>query len=260
MIKASVISAALFLVWILAFQDAARAEHSDLEAQASSLTDKARAHPLRVQSMEELVKGYPGEAFPLLISIFKDPQEKPALRYLAGEKLAAINRPLALKQFREVLDNPKENSFGRRSALAFLVSLDETHMRQKIQTILEDRREDPALRQYALGLYGRSEDPAGIEKLRRVVQSREETLSLRANALFILESLQDLEFVRSTIQRLVSDKRESAEWRKNCVVMIERLRDKEAVPILTRIAQDPSEPSSLRQLAASAAKRMRPDT
>ena len=231
-------------------------EGTDFDIQASSLTDKARAKNLRAASLEELAKRYPNESFPLLVTLFKDPNEETFLRHLAGEKLAAINRSRAIREFREILETPKEDPLARRMALASLASLDEANIKGKVRSILDNVKEDAGLRQYALALYSQGDDPAKMEKLRRIVQSRRETLSLRGNALFLLESLEDSEFVLSTLHRILTDRSEDLELRKNGIVMAERLGDRDALPLLKRLANNPAEASSLRQLATSSLKRL----
>ena len=228
----------------------ARAEDkADFELKRSSFVNRVRAYPLRVQSMEEMVSAYPHETFPLLISLFKDSRETPALRYLAAQKLEQIDEGKSVRLFREILENRKEDVFARRASLAELVRLNEKSVKEFIREIIDDKTEDPALRQYALAIYSEWDERGKLEKLRNFVRSKQEPLNMRANALFLLESLQDTEFVRSTVRQFLKDRNESEELRKNCIVMAERLKDSDSLTLLRQIAQDPGEPVLLRELS-----------
>lgn len=238
------------------FLSAQEIESGDYLSKVSSLTNKVRAYDLRAQSMEELVQTYPNKAFPLLLSLLKDPEEETALRYLAAQKLTGINLERAAGALREILNDRSRDPLARRMALAELAATRPGDMRQLIRNFLEDRSEDAAIRQYALGLYGNSDEKDKIQKLRGWVQSKEETLAMRTNALFLLESLGDLDFVRSSVHGFLSDRKESEDLRKNCVVIAERINDRGSIPLLARIAKDSSESSVLRQLAASTLERM----
>ena len=239
------------------FLSAQEIESGDYLSKVSSLTNKVRAYDLRAQSMEELVQTYPNKAFPLLLSLLKDPEEETALRYLAAQKLTEINLERAAGALREILnDRSSGDPLARRMALAELAATRPGDMRQLIRNFLEDRSEDAAIRQYALGLYGNSDEKDKIQKLRGWVQSKEETLAMRTNALFLLESLGDLDFVRSSVHGFLSDRKEPEDLRKNCVVIAERINDRDSIPLLARIAKDSSESSVLRQLATSTLGRM----
>lgn len=232
-------------------------EDADFALQMNSLTDRVRAQELRIQSMDALVRTYPHRTFPALVSLMVDPQEAPSIRYLAADKLRQVNQRSAAQTFLEILDDRRQDDFARRTALAQLVIVNQPPLRQRVVEILDNSREDPALRQYALGIYSSWDEKGKIERLRSFATSNREPLNMKTNALFLLESLQDFNFVRSQIHKLLVDREQSEELRKNSIVMAERMKDQDAIPLLARIAQDAREPSSLRQLAETTRGRMK---
>ena len=228
---------------------AAAGDNPDYEMESNSLTNKVRSYDLRVKSMETLVSNYPDKVFPILVNLLKDPQEKPAFRYLAAERLQRVNPARAGKVFRDFLENRTEDPFARRTAISQLVSLKEGYIKQKIRDILDDPREDPAIRQYALAIYSDWNEKGKIEKLRGFVRSPRETLSLRTNALFLLESLGDSEFVLESIRRILNDKTEPEELRRNSIIMAQRMNNPEILTLLKKMAQDGRESARLREFA-----------
>ena len=233
-------------------------EDADWNSQVRSLTNKVRAYELRVKSMQELLTRDPEKTFPLLVSLLKDRTEGAPLRYLAAEKMVEADRRQALDTFQKILDNRKEDPFARRSSFTQLLRLlNQDQTRKKIETTVDDPSEDPAIRQYALSLYSEGRQDKKIEKLRSFARSKQETLSLRTNALFLLESLGDLDFVRSMIHQSLNNRMEPEELRKNGAVMAERINDSDSIPLLEKIAHHPQESSTLKQLAASLLKQMR---
>lgn len=219
----------------------------ELNSLLNSLTNRARALSLRTQSLEELVKKYPDQTFPLLVNILKDPIEVTSFRYLAGQKLVEINQMRAVQTLREILNDAAENPFARRTAIALLIAAKDESMTERIRQIVSNPREDPAVRQYALGLFAESDQSGKIERLRTLATSKNEALNIRTNALFLLESLQDLDFVKSSVHRFLNDENEPKELRKNILVIVERLEDQECLPILIGIAKDGRESPKFRQ-------------
>lgn len=239
----------IFLGWLSFQSQAQAAEAVDFETGIKSLTNKIRAHHLRVESMEALSVHHPDKLFPILVSILQDTEETPPLRVLAAHKLYEINPPKAEKLFLLLLEDPKGKSFVRKAAFAELATQNAAKVKSFIRKAMDDRNEDPAVRQYALALYSQQEGEGRLEKLRKMVGARDETLSIRSNALFLLESLEDDDFVRRSIRLFLRDQREPEELRSNCMIIAQRLADEESFEILKRIAADSSESLRLRELA-----------
>ncbi len=229
-------------------------EDQDLDLGLRSLTNKVRAYDLRVQSLEDLSSHYPDQTFPVLVSLFKDPEESPSLRYLAAQKMGILNKTKTEKVFKEILQTRGEESFARKAALAELVHLNETGVKSIIREAIDNKNEDAAIRQYSLAVYSQWQEQGTLEKLRKIVGTKQETLSMRNNALFLLESLEDDDFVRTSVRQLLRDPSEPEELRRNCILIAQRLKDTEALHILNVLFQDPRESFRLRELAKTTYK------
>jgi len=203
--------------------------------------------------MEELVAHHPQKVFSLLLSLLKRPDEDPALRHLAAERLSQIDAARARKAFTELLDQRSEDPFARRAAMVQLAAQDQEDLRlkQRIRQILDDRTEDAAIRQYVLSLYSGWNEAGKIEKLRNFVRSKQETLSMRANAFTQLEHLEDTEFLLASARKFLNDRSEPEELRKQSLLVAQRSGDRELSAILKKIAQDWQESPGFRQQAES---------
>ncbi len=232
----------------------AETQDADFNLEMSSLMNQTRAYELRAKSLDRLVSRYPDKTFPILTSFITDSSENASLRYLAADKLRISSEAQLI--FLKILDDPKQDVLARRIALAQLVQINKPPLRKKVLEILDRPKEDPAIRQYALAVFSGWPEKDKIERLRNFVQSSGEFLNMRTNALFLLESLGDLDFVRLQVHQFLSDQKAPEELRKNCIVMTERLKDEKFVPLLMRIAGDSHESSSLRQLAGATLTRM----
>lgn len=235
----------------LSSQAAEGSGEEDFQLSLRALTDKVRAYDLRLKAMNQLVLTEPTRTFPILVDLVKDSQDVESLRYEAAQMMVQINSLESANVFNEIFADRRENSFARRISISQLTAMDEPRVKQKINDILEDEREDPAIRQYALGVFGKMNQPGKISKLRGFVNSKVETLSLRNNSLFILESLGDKEFVALAIESILKNRTDPEELRKNSLVMSERMGNEEFLPLITAIALNSQESSSIRQLALS---------
>lgn len=235
-----------------------KADDTDLDLKIRSLTNRARAYHLRVEAMEGLVSDNPEKAFPLLVTLLKDSKEVPSLRYLAAQNLSRIDHSKAAETFNKLLNDRRQDSFTRRTALAEWAQLAPVNLNQRVDECLDDLSEDTGVRQYCLVLLSQSKKIGKLEKIRTLVHSKQETLSIRMNALFELERLEDLDFVLGVVRQFLADQGVPEELRRNCVLLALRLKDAPSIALLEKIAHNPQEPERLRKTAETGLSSLHP--
>jgi hypothetical protein len=227
----------------------------DFQKQLLALNNRARLFQLRVEAMARLIQIDPEQAYAAILPLVADPDEERTIRIAASEKMKKIDPVRYLADMANLFEDRDRDYFARQIAIGALAAGNSFGIEKRIRTVMQDRAEDPAIRNYALGLFGRGNAPDKVAVLRLLAQSRTETLAVRNNALFILESLEDRDFVKQEIRSIWARDSESDEFKKNCVLIAERLGDPELMNLLASVVANRRHSPGLKRLALSVLKR-----
>ncbi|HNV86075.1 MAG TPA: HEAT repeat domain-containing protein [Candidatus Omnitrophota bacterium] len=229
---------------------------SDFERERDSFLNKARQEDLRIQAIDRMAETDSYKLFPLLIDALNDGENSIFFRSTVAEKLVELNSMRAKGVFENFLADPNADSVARRIAVFQLSEINDSSFRNNMVRILNDTGEDAAIRQYVLGVYAREKTPQKLLKVREIARNPTETLGMRMNAMSILETWGDLDFLKPLLRGFIRTRQTPEELRKYSVATAKRLWDQEAVTIMLDAAMDPYNSPDFRRLVLAVLEEM----